>query len=40
MDSKGLFGALDNDLPQNDKKPALEVPIVGEFMRLSTRRPR
>ena len=32
MDSKGLFDALDNDLPQDDRKSALEVPII-EFMR-------
>ena len=28
MDSKGLFDALDNDLPQDDRKSALEVPIM------------
>ena len=33
MDSKGLFDALDNDLPQDDRKSALEVPIIEEFMR-------
>ena len=27
MDSKGLFDALDNDLPQDDRKSALEVPL-------------
>ena len=27
MDSKGLFDALDNDLPQDDRKSALHVPI-------------
>ena len=32
MDSKGLFDALDNDLPWDDKKSALEVPIIEEFM--------
>ena len=26
MDSKGLFDALDNDSPQDDRKSALEVP--------------
>ena len=31
MDSKGLFDALDNDLPQDDRKFALEVPIIEEF---------
>ena len=33
MDSKGLVDALDNDLPQEDRKSALEVPIIEEFMR-------
>ena len=33
MDSKGLFVVLDNDLPQDDRKSALEVPIIEEFMR-------
>ena len=33
MDSKGLFDALNNDLPQDDRKSALEVPIIEEFMR-------
>ena len=32
-DSKGLFDALDNDLPQDDRKSALEVPIIEEFMK-------
>ena len=32
MDSKGLFDALDNDLPQDDRKSALEVPIIEEFL--------
>ena len=35
MDSKGLFDALDNDLPQDDRKSALKVPIIEEFMRSS-----
>ena len=35
MDSKGLFDALDNGLPQDDQKSALEVPIIEEFMRRS-----
>ena len=34
MDSKGLFDALDNDLPQDDRKSALEVPIIEEFTTL------
>ena len=40
MDSKGLFDALDNDSPQDDRKSALEVPIIGEFMRRAMCRPR
>ena len=28
MDSKGLYDSLDNELPQDDKKSALEVPII------------
>ena len=34
MVSKGLFAALDNDLPHDDRKSALEVPIIEEFIRL------
>ena len=40
MDSKGLFDALDNDLPQDDRESALEVPIIEEFMRRAMIRPR
>ena len=40
MDSKGLFDALDNDLLQDDRKSALEVPIIEEFMRRAKCRPR
>ena len=40
MDSKGLFDALDNDLLQDDRKSALEVPIIEEFMRRTMCRPR
>ena len=40
MDSKRLFDALDNDLPQDDRKSALEVPIIEEFMRRAMCRPR
>ena len=40
VDSKGLFGALDNDLLQDDRKSALEVPIIEEFMRRAMCRPR
>ena len=40
MDSKGLFDALDNDLPQDDKKSALEVPIIEEFLPRAMCRPR
>ena len=32
MDSKSLSDALDNDLHQDDRKSALEVPIIEEFM--------
>ena len=39
MDSRGLFDALDNDLPQ-DRKSALGVPIIEEFMRRAMCRPR
>ena len=37
---KGLFDALDNDLPQDDRKSALEVPINEDFMRRAKCRPR
>ena len=40
MDSKGFFDALDNDLPQDDRKSALEVLIIEEFMRRAMCRPR
>ena len=40
MDSTGLFDALDNDLPQDDWKSALEVPIIEEIMRRAMCRPR
>ena len=40
MDSKGLFDALDNDLLQDDRKSALEVPIFEAFMRRTMCRPR
>ena len=40
MDSKGLFDALGKDLPQDDRKSALEVPIIEEFMRRAMCRPR
>ena len=39
MDSKGLFDALDNDLHQDDRKSALQVPIIEEFMRRAMCRP-
>eukprot|EP00973_Karenia_brevis_P093599 12418077-Karenia_brevis.AAC.1 len=32
-DSKGLFGALDNGLPQDNKKSATETPIIEERMK-------
>ena len=31
VDSKGLHDALDNDLPQDDRRSALEVPTIEEF---------
>ena len=34
------FDALDNDLHQDDRKSALEVPIIEEFMRRAMCRPR
>ena len=40
MNSKGLFDALDNDLPQDDRKSALEVKINEEIMRRAMCRPR
>ena len=40
VDSEGLFDALDNELPQDDRKSALEVPIIEEFMRRAMCRPR
>ena len=40
MDSTGLFHALDNDLPQDDRKSVLEVSIIGDFMRRAMCRPR
>ena len=33
MDSKGLHDSLDNELPQDDRKSALEVPIITEFLK-------
>ena len=38
--SKGLFDVLDNDLTQDDRKSALAVPIIEEFMRRAMYRPR
>ena len=40
MDSKGLLDALDNDLHQDDRKSALELPIIEEFVRRAMCRPR
>ena len=40
MDSEGLFDELGNGLPQDDRKSVLEVPIIEEFMRRATCRPR
>ena len=33
MDSKGLHDSLDNELPQDDRKSALETPIISEFLK-------
>ncbi len=40
MDSKGLHDSLDNDLPGDDRKSAMEVPIILEFLRLAAGRAR
>ena len=40
MDSKGLHDSLDNDLPGDDRKSAMEVPIIEEFLRLTVGRAR
>ena len=40
MESKGLFDALEKDLLQDDRKSALEVPIIEEFMLRAMCRPR
>ena len=32
-DSKGLYDALNNELPQDDKEAAVEVPIIEQIMR-------
>ena len=37
---KVFFDALDNDLLQDDRKSALEVPSIEEFMRRAMCRPR
>ena len=40
IDSKGLFDALDNEFPHDDRQAALEVPSIEEFMRRAMCRPR
>ena len=40
MDSKGLYDSLANDLPGDDKKSAMEVPIIEEFMEIAQARAR
>ena len=40
MDSKGLFDALDNEIPQDDRISALEVPNREENRRRAMCRPR
>ena len=32
IDSKGLYDALNNELPQDDKKVAVEIPIIERIM--------
>ena len=32
-DSKGLYDALNNELPQDDKKAAVEMPIIEEMLK-------
>ena len=39
-DSKGLYDALNNELPQDDKKSAVETPIIEEMLRRMTGRVR
>ena len=39
-DSKGLYDALNNELPQDDKKSAVEMPIIEEVMKRMTGRSR
>ena len=31
-DSKGLYDALNNELPQDDKKSAVEMPIIEQML--------
>ena len=40
MDSKGLYDSLDNELPQDDKKSAVIMPIVEEILRKCNGRSR
>ena len=39
-DSKGLYDALNNELPQNDKKSAVEMPIIEEILKRARGRSR
>ena len=40
LDRKGLYDALNNELPQDDKKSAVEVPIIEEILRRARARSR
>ena len=39
-DSKGLYDALNNELPQDDKKSAVEMPIIEQMLKLMKGRSR
>ena len=39
-DSKGLYDALNNELPQDDKKSAVEMPIIEQMLRRMNGRSR
>ena len=39
-DSKGVYDALNNELPQDDKKAAVEMPIIEELLSRSFGRSR
>ena len=37
-DSKGVYDAFNNELPQDDKKSAVEIPIIEQIMTMMTGR--